>query len=217
LKWSFQNKLPEKTRIRLDPGQPKPDNNAMKKTISLTLLLLCLFLTNSAPASSVQASWDAVTQDIQGGTETISHYLLYWGAASRPAAVTNPANGSFTYDQSQNVGNVLQRRIDGLTGGQTYYFSVVAVDAAGNKSDYSQEISVVTPVEEDSGPVDAGPDAGDSGTDTGSDTGTSPGNDQSGDVTGSCGCSAQGGSGDLGLWGVLLLGLWLMGNRRRRN
>jgi hypothetical protein len=101
----------------------------MKKIILVVLLLPLSF---TAQAADVQATWDPVTLDDQGGPENVDHYVLYWGQTSRPGNIVHPADPTFSYDQSQNVGNTTSSQQSDFTPGQTYYFSVAAVDIGGN-------------------------------------------------------------------------------------
>jgi len=128
-----------------------------------------------ASAATVEASWNAVSQDVNGQPESISHYMLYFGQTARPA-------------------NVVQQ--DNLTVGQTYFFAVAAVDTAGNFSEYSGEVGITVPEDTDGGPSDGGPsdggsDAADSQIDAGTDSGP-PSNDGEQIVHGGCGCGTAG-------------------------
>ena len=42
------------------------------------------------------------------------------------------------------LGNVLSYRVNGLTSGTTYSFKIKAFDAAGNRSDFSNEVTATT-------------------------------------------------------------------------
>jgi hypothetical protein len=117
----------------------------MKKIVLvLGLMLLC----TPAFGQSAVATWNPVTVDINNDPETIAYYTLYYGTSSRPGNVLHPSDGAFAYDAIQDVGNVTQYQVDNLTNGDTYYFSVVAVDIGGNVSDYSSETSYVVPDED---------------------------------------------------------------------
>ena len=170
----------------------------MKKAL---LILPVLLLALPASAADVQASWDPVTLDEQGGPESVAYYMLYWGQTSRPAMVNRPGDPNFSYDQSQNVGLNTSSQQSGFTPGQTYYFAVAAVDIAGNTSAYSAEVTVVIPSDQDGG-VDAGTDAGTDaggqdaggGDEPGTDAG-GPGADEEIVVEGGCGCGTGSNSG----------------------
>ena len=173
----------------------------MKK---LTIILLGILVSFPAAAATVEASWNAVTQDVNDQPETISHYVLYYGETARPGNVTHPSDGAFSYDQNVNVGNIVLVERSDLIVGRTYYFAVAAVDVGGNISAYSSEVDIDIPDEQDGGPSDGGTDAGtDAGSDPGSDAGgadnSQPADQGSnGTVSGSCGCAS--GSSPSALW-----------------
>jgi MYXO-CTERM domain-containing protein len=178
----------------------------MKKLPIIALVILFSF---PAAAATVEASWNAVTQDVNDQPETISHYILYYGETARPGNVTHPSDGAFSYDQNVNVGNIVQVERSDLISGRTYYFSVAAVDTGGNISNYSSEVDIVAPDDQDGGPTDGGTDAGtDAGSDPGGDSAgadTSQPTDQggNGNVSGSCSCA--GGSSPASLWLIALM------------
>ncbi len=68
-------------------------------------------------------SWDASSES------DLASYKVYYATAP----------GS--YDNNVDVGLRSSYELEGLTNGVTYYIAVVAVDLAGNESDYSVEIS----------------------------------------------------------------------------
>ena len=173
-------------------------------------VVLALALASPASAADVQATWDPVTLDVQGGPETVDHYVLYWGETSRPGNITQPGDPRFTYDQSQPVGNNTSSQQSGFTPGQTYYFSVTAVDIGGNISAYSTEVTVVIPSDQDGGTDAGGQDAG-GGDEPGTDSG-GPGADEEVVVEGGCGCSTGSGAGSI----LALLALLLVRRKRER-
>ncbi len=70
-----------------------------------------------------EAGWQANTDtDLYG-------YLIYWGTSSG------------NYSNYLNVGNRTVWQFNGLTVGQTYYFSLRAYDASGNLSPFATEVS----------------------------------------------------------------------------
>lgn len=94
--------------------------------VSLTFLLI----SGEAHAAQVTLAWDANSDsDLQA-------YKVYSGTASR------------TYACNTNVGKSTTCTIGDLTAGTTYYFAVTALDAAGNESGYSSEVSYKVPAPE---------------------------------------------------------------------
>jgi hypothetical protein len=79
--------------------------------------------TATSSDREVELSWDANPDDTES-------YEIYYGV-----------NAGGPYGYSENIGSDTAVIIAGLTNGTTYYFRVRAVDAYGNKSDYSQELS----------------------------------------------------------------------------
>ena len=83
--------------------------------------------SQEAHAAQVTLAWNANTEtDLQG-------YKVYQGTASK------------TYPTSWNVGNSTSCMISGLEVGRNYYFSVTALDSAGNESGYSNEVTYTIP------------------------------------------------------------------------
>ncbi len=87
-------------------------------------ILFCLLAAHPLPAQDVKLAWDPNTEaDLAG-------YRVYWGASSRfytnvpPVSPVSPAP-LFT--------------VTGLAPG-TWYFAVTAFNAAGQESDYSNEV-----------------------------------------------------------------------------
>lgn len=88
---------------------------------------LCAVLAGGAHAAQVTLAWEANTEtDLQA-------YKVYSGTASR------------TYSCSTNVGRSTTCTIGDLAAGTTYYFSVTALDSAGNESGYSNEVRYTVP------------------------------------------------------------------------
>jgi hypothetical protein len=155
------------------------------KNIIFTLFFVCIY--SLAQAATISISWDPVTLDIDGNTESIGNYILYYGTTSRPANVSHPSDDSFSYDNTSNAGNVAQTETTGLEAGQTYYLSVAAVDTGGNISNYSEEVSIAIP---------QGPDDPDDPQDPGTD-----------EVVGGCSCSSGHPTGYL--WLLAFLAAWI--------
>lgn len=78
--------------------------------------------------SSVTLAWDAPE-----GAPSVSGYRLYYG------------NASGMYEQALgagiSTGNVTTYTVEGLNQATRIYFTVTAVDAQGNESGYSNEVS----------------------------------------------------------------------------
>ncbi|MGO8931084.1 MAG: Ig-like domain-containing protein [Limisphaerales bacterium] len=91
--------------------------------------LSILALTASARGqNSVTLAWDP-----DAGTN-IAGYKIYYGVASR------------TYTSTNNVGNVTNATVSGLTAGTVYYFAATAYDTSGLESAYSTEVVYTNPV-----------------------------------------------------------------------
>jgi PKD repeat protein len=96
--------------------------------------VILLFPQNAetAYAENVILSWDAVDEpDIDG-------YIVCWGTTS----INSP--DFYGYENCQSVGDITSVEITGLEAGQTYYFALIAIDLAGQKSDFSDEKSYTT-------------------------------------------------------------------------
>jgi hypothetical protein len=109
-----------------------------------------------AIASSVVSYTVPLPQPIVLNAEALTNpgaILLTWSAVPNEGVVGytvyyGPASGD--YVSSLNLGAVTNTVVQGLTGGQTYYFAVASMDAYGNQGPYSSEASAVAPY---SGPI----------------------------------------------------------------
>jgi hypothetical protein len=82
-----------------------------------------LTLTPPTTTGTATLTWDANTEtDVTG-------YNVYMGTQSG------------LYGPPMSVGNTTSYTVGNLTGGRTYYFSLTAVDSAGNESQPSSEVS----------------------------------------------------------------------------
>jgi fibronectin type 3 domain-containing protein len=90
----------------------------MKKYLCLLVFLFPVSLF----AGNVPLTWDAST------SPSVTHYRVYWGTASH------------AYTNVNTIGNLTTHLVLNLELG-TYYFAVTALDADGNESDFSNEIS----------------------------------------------------------------------------
>jgi PKD repeat protein len=84
-----------------------------------------------AHAANVALEWDAPSDP-----SLIAGYRIYYGL------------NSGAYDSSMDVGEVTTYVVDGLKTGSTYYFAVIAYDASGNESDFSNEVSYAANAED---------------------------------------------------------------------
>ena len=107
----------------------KPGSRIFRNDLLAVLLTSALLVSacgGGADALTASLSWDASPSD------GVTGYRVYVGTASR----SYDAPGSGVY-----VGATTSYKVSGLARGQTYYFAVTAVDAAGNESLYSNEVS----------------------------------------------------------------------------
>ena len=101
----------------------------MKKPLSILFFIIIFFSISTCYALTDTAivSWQANDEiDLAG-------YRVYHGTSS----------GS--YGQPESVGITTNYTFDGLQEGKTHYFAVTAVDAFGNESGYSAEVSKIIP------------------------------------------------------------------------
>lgn len=104
-----------------------------KPVFFIFLVFSCLFLiqVTSGWSETAQMSWNPNSE------QNLSGYKIYYGMASR------------SYDQSMDVGPIVDYNVTGLLPGVIYYFSVTAYNSAGSESGYSNEatyVSANTPV-----------------------------------------------------------------------
>lgn len=88
----------------------------------------------AAPTTrSIQVSWQPPLTNTDGSTLTdLKGYRIVYGTHSGAYTNSVPVNGT----------GLVTYTIDNLESGKKYYFSMVAVNAAGAESDYSQEVVV---------------------------------------------------------------------------
>ncbi len=109
----------------------------LRARILLPLSLVSWLLPAAADAQSVILEWDPVTLDTSGQTEHLRGYEIGYG-------IQPPGD----YTGGMSVGSsITQGQIDNLQGGETYVFSVKAIDLANNESTWSTEVSYVVPSE----------------------------------------------------------------------
>lgn len=98
---------------------------------TIVLIISIVFLADFAYAESVRISWDSNSEsDLEG-------YVVYYGTVSH------------SYTQSIDVGLTTDVDITDLSAETAYFFAVTAYDTSGNESDYSEEVSVYIPGEDD--------------------------------------------------------------------
>lgn len=96
---------------------------------AIFLLLLATMGSGVAYGAEATLAWDP------NNDSSVTGYKIYWGTQSQQYALL------------ADVGNSVQETISDLQAGTTYYFSATAYDAAGNESDYSNEVSYTAPVD----------------------------------------------------------------------
>lgn len=97
------------------------------KRVAIFVLLVLIFLgTVTVPlqAREVTLTWEPNSEP------DLSHYIVYWGVASRAYTVN-----------SGNIGLVTKHKVQLPDDGKIYYFAVTAVDTAGLESDFSNEVN----------------------------------------------------------------------------
>ena len=121
-----------------------------------SVLFLSPFSTLPAlAAGSATLSWDPNSES------DLEHYNVYKGMASGQYGF--PENA----EKSVSKGRV-QHQMGNLQEGEKHFFTVTAVDRAGNESNPSQEVSKLIPVPDDTGNTDdGGNDSGGSDSNTG--------------------------------------------------
>jgi len=88
----------------------------------------------TAQAASASLSWTPPSTHTDGTAMTnLAGYKLYTGTTSG------------NYSQNVDVGNVTSYSLSSLSDSTTYYFAVVAYDAAGDVSGYSNQATYTTP------------------------------------------------------------------------
>lgn len=113
----------------------------LARTLGTALLLL---VSHPALGADVKATWQPVNKDVSGADDSISHYLLYLGRTPRPAEVSHPGDGTFSYEKVLNAGRSTRHLVTGVEPG-TWFFSVSAVDMDGKLSEYSDEVKIELP------------------------------------------------------------------------
>ena len=97
----------------------------LPKVFAIVLLALCC--PRLAEAADVTLAWDAPTDGVTTG------FLIVYGDASH------------TYTQQIDVGNRTTFTVTGLAHRRVHFFAIRGYDAAGNFSDFSDEVSTDVP------------------------------------------------------------------------
>jgi hypothetical protein len=109
---------------------------ATKRLCFAVLAVLLILVASQARAASVKLSWNPPTSNADGTPlNDLAGYIMYYGQSS--------SNYSATVD----VDNATTYTLAGLAGGQRYYFAVTAYDISQNKSAFSNETSLITPID----------------------------------------------------------------------
>jgi hypothetical protein len=127
--------------VEPDTAPPSVDN----RTITVSV----------AAHSAVTLSWSKAMDDVS--PQDTLRYLVYYSNSNNIASVTDAENnGTASGDYETDIS---AKEINGLENGATYYFNVIVMDEAGNKTAYTMKRVSLT---------DSGPDGG-SGDNGGSD------------------------------------------------
>lgn len=109
--------------------------NTTATNVTLTFIggqqrMFRLSVSNAPPPSvTLTLAWDP-----SPGTNVIANYKVYYGVASA------------TYTNAVATGANTTVSISNLVAGRTYWFAATAIDTSGLESDYSAEVSALTPV-----------------------------------------------------------------------
>jgi len=104
-----------------------------KSFFAIFILFFAMLCTQRVYAAAVTVSWDIDPEP------DIAMYRVFYGTKS------NDYTDSLTVPNPQDNPGHLEAEIDGLTEGVKYYFSVKAIDTAGQESDAAPEASIVVP------------------------------------------------------------------------
>lgn len=114
--------------------------------VSTLIVLSFGILAGKASAGTAVVSWNANSEP------DLASYKIYYGISSRTG--TDPkVCGTCGYSASINVGKVTSYTFNNLTDGQTYYFSVSAIDTSTNESSFSAEVNKIIPVVDTTAPT----------------------------------------------------------------
>jgi hypothetical protein len=125
----------EDERIFLWPEQQnEASGDKMKRLwilVSVVTIFFSLFFAGQVLAKTVTLSWDASPSNVTG-------YKIYYndGSSQAPLLGSGADQGASPVD----AGNALTFTLTGLPDDQVHYFAVVAYDASGNESTYSNVV-----------------------------------------------------------------------------
>jgi PKD repeat protein len=112
---------------------------------SLIIFLIVLFIHAPSFAGDAVLSWNPPTTNSDGTVlEDLAGYNVYYGTES----------GNYT--DVIDVGDVTSYDLSGLSDGITYYFAVIAYNASGDESAYSNEASKTIQAEDATPPAISG-------------------------------------------------------------
>jgi hypothetical protein len=108
-----------------------PSRRSLHGVSAIAVVSLSLIALIATPGHGAQVllTWNAPTNGGSPSPTDLVGYRLYYGLSSG------------NYHVILDVGNALSAALDGLEGGQTYYFAVTVYDINGFESDLSNEVS----------------------------------------------------------------------------
>ncbi|MBS1149940.1 MAG: endo4-beta-xylanase precursor, partial [Myxococcaceae bacterium] len=113
-------------------GSAAPDTVAPRAPATTT----CTAQSNG----TIRVNWSQVTLDVNSQAENVTGYRVYRGTTARPGAATRPGEQGFDYDHVDPTASIYFD-FPALPGTSVHYFTVTALDAAGNASVYGQQVS----------------------------------------------------------------------------
>lgn len=91
---------------------------------------------------NLRFSWSLVTQDVQGGPETVIAYRIYLRSEMFSGVEASPRTLVKQVPPECARVTILDHDLPPIESDTIYIFSVTAVDAAGNESEWSNEVSL---------------------------------------------------------------------------
>ena len=109
--------------------------------ICLSVCLLSLLLPAVALAGHLNLDWTAPSTNVDGSQLTdLASYRIYYGTGSGACGAASSQTLAASLP-NPIPGTVVSYQLGGLTTGTTYFVQVSAVDAGGNESACSNEVS----------------------------------------------------------------------------